>query len=130
MFSSQVTFSRVTRQQVVGQLKSTNSIDQDVLFAAKEALIAPVKPLKIIGLWVYVTGGLMTLTIFLAVPRRAADRLWLAGAQARRRESRDDRNVVQRVRQRSGASRKGCFLDFPGDARKPSAFISSLNRNR
>ena len=27
MFSSQVTFSRVTRQQVVGQLKSTNSID-------------------------------------------------------------------------------------------------------
>ena len=51
MFSSQVTFSRVTRQQVVGQLKSTNSIDPDVLFAAKEALIAPVKPLKIIGLW-------------------------------------------------------------------------------
>ena len=67
MFSSQVTFSRVTRQQVVGQLKSTNSIDPDVLFAAKEALIAPVKPLKIIGLWASVTGGLMTLTIFLAV---------------------------------------------------------------
>ena len=67
MFSSQVTFSRVTRQQVVGQLKSTGSTDPDVLFAAKEALIAPVKPLKIMGLWAYITGGLMTLTIFLAI---------------------------------------------------------------
>ena len=67
MFSSQVTFSRVTRQQIIGQLKSTASTDPDVLFAAKEALIEPVKPLRLIGLWAYITGGLMTLTIFLAV---------------------------------------------------------------
>lgn len=67
MFSSQVSFSRLTKQQVTGQLKSTNSTDPDVLFAAKNALIEPVKPLKIMGLWAYVTGGLMTLTIFLAV---------------------------------------------------------------
>lgn len=67
MFSSQVTFSRVTHQQVVGQLKSTGSADPDVLFAAKQAIIEPVKPLRLIGLWAYVTGGLMTLTIFLSV---------------------------------------------------------------
>jgi hypothetical protein len=67
MFSSHVSFSRITRQQVIGQLKSTNSNDPDVLFAAKNALIEPVKPLKIMGIWAYLTGGLMTLTIFLAV---------------------------------------------------------------
>jgi hypothetical protein len=67
MFRSQVSFSRLTKQQVIGQLKSTNSADPDVLFAAKTALIEPVKPLKIMGIWAYLTGGLMTLTIFLAV---------------------------------------------------------------
>lgn len=66
MFSSQVSFSRITRQQVIGQLKSTGSTDRDVLFAAKEALLAPVKPLKMIGIWAYVTGGLMTAMILMA----------------------------------------------------------------
>jgi len=87
MFSSQVSFSRVTSQQVLGQLKSTGSTDRDVLFAAKEALIAPVKPLKMMGIWAYVTGGLMTLMIlmaFLGIPlmifgwwvrKRAADNI-------------------------------------------------------
>jgi hypothetical protein len=71
MFSSQVSFSRITRQQILGQLKSTGSDDPDILFAAKEALVAPVKPLKIIGIWAYITGGLMTLmilTAFLGIP--------------------------------------------------------------
>ncbi len=71
MFTSQVSFSRVTRQQILGELKSTGSADADVLFAAKEALIAPVKPLKIMGIWAYITGGLMTvliLTAFLGIP--------------------------------------------------------------
>ena len=71
MFTSQVSFSRVSPQQVVGALKSTGSIDPDVLFAAKEALVAPVKPLKFMGIWAYVTGGLMTLlilTAFIGIP--------------------------------------------------------------
>ena len=66
MFSSQVSFSRITKQQVLGQLKSVGSTDRDVLFAAKEALLATVKPLKMIGIWAYITGGLMTAMILMA----------------------------------------------------------------
>ncbi len=60
-------FSVVTRQQVLGALKATGSKDPDVLFAAKQSLLEPVKPLKFIGLWAYVTGGLMTILILTAI---------------------------------------------------------------
>jgi hypothetical protein len=66
MFSSQVTFSRITKQQVLGQLKSVGSTDKDVLFAAKERILETVKPLKLIGMWAYITGGLMTAMILMA----------------------------------------------------------------
>ena len=71
MFSSQVTFSRIDRQHVLGQLKSVGSTDRDVLFAAKQRILETVKPLKIIGIWAYITGGLMTAMIimsFLGIP--------------------------------------------------------------
>jgi len=64
-------FSLVTPQHVTGVLKATGSRDSDVLFAAKEAMLEPIKPLKFIGLWAYVTGGLLTITIlgaFLGIP--------------------------------------------------------------
>ncbi len=60
-------FSVVTRQQVLGALKATGSKDPDVLYAAKQELLEPVKPLKFIGLWAYVTGGLTTLLILTAI---------------------------------------------------------------
>jgi hypothetical protein len=68
---SNVSFSRVTPQQVIGVLKATNSADPDVLFAAKQTLLEPVKPLKFFGIWAYVTGGLATLLIvfaFIGIP--------------------------------------------------------------
>ena|SRR5437867_3299279 len=63
--------SLVKRQHVLGALKATGSRDPDVLFATKEALLDPVRPLRIIGLWGYVAGGLATalvLTAFLGIP--------------------------------------------------------------
>ena len=60
-------FSLVTRQQVLGALKATGSKDPDVLYAAKQALLEPVKPLKFIGRWAYITGGLATLLILAAI---------------------------------------------------------------
>jgi hypothetical protein len=61
-----VTFARITRSHVIGTLKATGSNDPDVLFAAKEGLLETVRPLKFMGLWAYVTGGLATLLILLA----------------------------------------------------------------
>jgi len=66
-----ITFSLMTRQHVTGVLKATGSRDADVLYAAKEGLLAQVKPLKIFGIWAYVTGGLSTLLIvfaFIGIP--------------------------------------------------------------
>lgn len=60
-------FSLVSRQQVLGALKATGSKDPDVLFAAKQTLLEPVKPLKFIGIWAYVTGGLATILILTAI---------------------------------------------------------------
>lgn len=64
--SSQVRFGRVTPQEVTGILKSTGSKDPDVLFAAKQSLLDTVKPLKLMGVWAYVTGVLSCLLIVLA----------------------------------------------------------------
>ena len=62
-----VTFSLMTRQQVLGELKATGSTDTDVLYAAKEQLLGQVRPLKVFGIWAYVTGGLATLLILTAI---------------------------------------------------------------
>jgi hypothetical protein len=64
--SAQVRFGRLTPQEVLGSLKSTGSRDPDVLFAAKQALLETVKPLKVMGIWAYITGGLCTVMILLA----------------------------------------------------------------
>jgi archaellum biogenesis protein FlaJ (TadC family) len=61
-----VRFGRLTPQEVMGTLKSTGSRDPDVLFAAKVTMLETVKPLKIMGIWAYVTGGLCCLLILLA----------------------------------------------------------------
>lgn len=60
-------FSLMTRQQVLGVLKSTGSTDADVLAAAKEDLLQPMKFLKFMGIWAYVTGGLATVLILTAI---------------------------------------------------------------
>jgi hypothetical protein len=62
-----VTFSLMTKPQILGVLKATGSTDRDVLFAAKEELLGQVRPLKIFGIWAYVTGGLCCLLILLAI---------------------------------------------------------------
>jgi hypothetical protein len=43
------------------------SIDADALAAAKEGLLQPMKFLKFMGIWAYVTGGLATLMILTAI---------------------------------------------------------------
>jgi hypothetical protein len=53
-------FHLITREEVLGALKSTRSTDKDVLTAAKSELIQPMKFLKFMGIWAYVTGGLAT----------------------------------------------------------------------
>lgn len=60
-------FSLMTSQQVLGTLKSTGSTDVDVLAAAKEEMIQPMKFLKFMGVWAYVTGGLACLLIIMAI---------------------------------------------------------------
>ena len=60
-------FSLMSRQQVLGVLKATGSTDTDVLAAAKAELVQPMKFLKFMGLWAYVTGGLATILILTAI---------------------------------------------------------------
>jgi ABC-type Fe3+ transport system permease subunit len=60
-------FSLVHREQVIGALKATGSRDPDVLFAAKQALLEPVKPLKFIGIWAYVMGVILCILILTAI---------------------------------------------------------------
>jgi hypothetical protein len=60
-------FSLMTRQEVLGVLKSTGSTDTDVLTAAKAELIKPMKFLKFMGIWAYVTGALATALILMAI---------------------------------------------------------------
>ena len=62
-----VTFSLMTRSQVLGVLKGTGSTDHDVLVAAREKLLGEVRPLKIFGIWAYVTGALCCLLILTAI---------------------------------------------------------------
>ncbi len=66
MLTSQVKFSLLTREQVMGALKSTGSKDPDVLLAAKEEFASNYRPIKWFGIWGMVCGVLMTMLIVLA----------------------------------------------------------------
>ena len=66
MITSQVKFNLLTREQVMGYLKSTGSKDPDVLLAAKEEFASNYRPIKWMGIWGMVCGVLMSLLIVLA----------------------------------------------------------------
>jgi hypothetical protein len=66
MITSQVKFNLLSREQVMGALKSTGSRDPDVLLAAKEEFASNYRPIKWFGIWGMVCGVLMTLLIVLA----------------------------------------------------------------
>ena len=66
MLTSQVKFNLLTREQVMGALKSTGSKDPDVLLAAKEEFASNYRPIKWFGIWGMVCGVLMSLLIVLA----------------------------------------------------------------
>ena len=66
MLTSQVKFNLLTREQVMGALKSTGSKDPDVLLAAKEEFASNYRPIKWFGIWGMVCGVLMTMLIILA----------------------------------------------------------------
>lgn len=66
MITSQVKFNLLTREQVMGYLKSTGSKDPDVLLAAKEEFASNYSPMKWMGIWGMVCGVLCTLLIILA----------------------------------------------------------------
>ena len=73
-----VTFS-VSRPQVIGLLKATGSHDPDVLLAAKEDVLAAVKPVKFMAFVPLLCGVLLTLTIigaFIGIPMFLGG-LWL-----------------------------------------------------
>ena len=73
-----VTFS-MSRQQVIGLLKATGSRDPDVLLAAKEDMLASVKPVKVMAFVPLICGALLTLTVigaFLGIPAFLGG-LWL-----------------------------------------------------
>lgn len=59
------------RQSVLGQLKSTGSKDEDVLYAARSSLMSRAKFSRGAGTYVMILGGLLSLTIigaFLGIP--------------------------------------------------------------
>jgi len=66
MITSQVKFNLLSREQVMGALKSTGSKDPDVLLAAKEEFASNYRPIKWFGIWAMVCGGLMTALIVMA----------------------------------------------------------------
>ncbi len=66
MLTSQVKFNLLSREQVMGALKSTGSKDPDVLLAAKEEFASNYRPIKWFGIWAMVCGVLMTMLIVMA----------------------------------------------------------------
>ena len=66
MITSQVKFNLLSREQVMGALKSTGSKDADVLLAAKEEFASNYRPIKWFGIWGMVCGVLMTMLIVMA----------------------------------------------------------------
>lgn len=66
MITSQVKFNLLSREQVMGALKSTGSKDPDVLLAAKEEFASNYRPIRWFGIWGMVCGALMTMLIVMA----------------------------------------------------------------
>ncbi len=60
-------FTKLDKQSVIGTLKATGSHDADILHAQKEKLLAPAKNLKILAIIMMVGGGLLTITVILAI---------------------------------------------------------------
>jgi hypothetical protein len=58
---------KIERQQVIGALKATGSSDADVLFARKEELLADTRRMKLLGVFPFIVGIAMSLTIIGAV---------------------------------------------------------------
>lgn len=74
-------FLKVDRQMVMGFLKSTGSRDPDVLHAQKASLMSAARFPKMVGLYLMVLGGLLTvliLTAIIGVPMIALG-WWLRG---------------------------------------------------
>ena len=64
-------FLRLDRAQVLGYLKSANSRDPDVLHAQKASLVSLGRFPKLVGIYLMVLGGLLTVTIlgaFIGIP--------------------------------------------------------------
>lgn len=60
-------FLKVDRQMVMGFLKSTGSRDPDVLHAQKASLMSAARFPKMVGLYLMVLGGLLTVLILTAI---------------------------------------------------------------
>ncbi len=64
-------FLKLDKPTVLGVLKSTGSRDPDVLHAQKASLMSAAKFPKMVGVYLMVVGGLMTvliLTAFIGIP--------------------------------------------------------------
>lgn len=55
--------TRLSHQQVIGTLRSTGSINPDVLFAKKEELLAETRRLKLLGVVPLIAGTILTVTL-------------------------------------------------------------------
>jgi hypothetical protein len=58
---------KLDKQQVIGALKSTGSVDPDVLYAKKEDLLAESRKVTILPRFAYIVGTAMSLTVVGAV---------------------------------------------------------------
>jgi len=108
--NNQVSFVKVSRQEVIGSLKAIGSLDPDVLFAAKEGMTATNKPLKLMSLIPIICGIGLTLTIigsFIGIP------MILLGAWLRRRASTNVRTIEE------------AFAEYVKSAGVPGAAISA-----
>jgi hypothetical protein len=64
-------FLKLDRSTVIGYLKSTGSHDPDVLHAQKAEIVSAAKFPKMVGIYLMVLGGLLTITIlgaFIGIP--------------------------------------------------------------
>lgn len=74
-------FLKLDKQMVLGFLKSTGSRDPDVLHTQKASLMSAARFPKMVGIYLMVLGGLMTvliLTAFIGIPMLGLG-WWLRG---------------------------------------------------
>ena len=80
----EVRFNLVQPEALIGALKATGSTDRDVLYAAKEEFAARYRPMRWMGIWALVCGGLCTLlviTAFIGIPLLFLGWWWLKRAK-------------------------------------------------